>query len=554
MPSLAVSLVLCRRAVSARAEPLLASLIAAAAGAGLIAVDALGGDAPAHLYRTELLREGVYGWDNVWYGGHYPFVTYSLLYYLPAALVGNVPLVLAASVVSATLFASLAVRQWRGAARWPARAFAVLAVGPLLTGTYSYALGFTALLGTLWALEAGHTWLALVCAALTLGFSPLAFILLCLALLAVFVTRRRLSRQGVLLVLALAALGGLELALLRLFAADGVYPFAGVQLLATVALCASGAALALRAPQGRLLAALLAVWGVACVLAFLVPTAVGGNLTRPRFAAFPLVLLAALLARFRPRWLAALALSFAAAYNLAPYRTKLPAAISARSDEADHWTPALSFLKGRLHPNHRVEVVPTAAHWEAYYVPRAGFALARGWYRQADRAQNEVLYRDRLAPPQYRAWLRRWGVRYVVLPELKLDTRGAEAEAALLRSRTSGLARVHRSRDWSIYELPGATPILTGPAPAGIKALEPSRIVGWTDGTGRFRLRVRYTPYWQVRTGHLCLARASDGLTLLTVGRPGPFRLTFPQSPRELLAASLGRDERDCAIEGVTPS
>src|SRR5687767_9898298 len=84
--------------------------------AGLAAVSALlvaafappGGDAAAHLYRTELLRDGVALWDNLWFAGHYPLVSYSLLYYPLSALLGNVPLVAAAAVVSAALFASLA--------------------------------------------------------------------------------------------------------------------------------------------------------------------------------------------------------------------------------------------------------------------------------------------------------------------------------------------------------------------------------------------------------------------------------------------------------------
>ena len=70
------------------------------------------GDAPAHLYRTLLVREGVLVWDNLWYGGHYPLASYSLLYYLPAALVGNLPLVFAAVVLSAAFFAALVEREW----------------------------------------------------------------------------------------------------------------------------------------------------------------------------------------------------------------------------------------------------------------------------------------------------------------------------------------------------------------------------------------------------------------------------------------------------------
>ena len=56
---------------------------------------------PAHLYRTLLVRENVYLWDNLWFAGHYPLVSYSLLYYPVAAVVGNVTLVLGSVVASA---------------------------------------------------------------------------------------------------------------------------------------------------------------------------------------------------------------------------------------------------------------------------------------------------------------------------------------------------------------------------------------------------------------------------------------------------------------------
>jgi hypothetical protein len=38
----------------------------------------------------------------------------------------------------------------------------------------------------------------------------------------------------------------------------------------------------------------------------------------------------------------------------------------------------LVFLAAHPAPGFRLEVVPTSNHWEAYYLPRAGYALARG--------------------------------------------------------------------------------------------------------------------------------------------------------------------------------
>ena len=63
------------------------------------------------------------------------------------------PLVFGAGIVAAALFASIVHREWPAVGRWPARVFAVLAAGPLFTGTYSYALGIAALLGCVCALQ-----------------------------------------------------------------------------------------------------------------------------------------------------------------------------------------------------------------------------------------------------------------------------------------------------------------------------------------------------------------------------------------------------------------
>ena len=109
------------RLIAPRREILIAGGLAFAGAALLVALAPPTGDAPAHLYRTLLVEQGVYVWDNLWYGGHYPLASYSLLYYLPAALVGNVPLVFAAVVVSAALFASIVEREWGDAGHWPAR-------------------------------------------------------------------------------------------------------------------------------------------------------------------------------------------------------------------------------------------------------------------------------------------------------------------------------------------------------------------------------------------------------------------------------------------------
>jgi hypothetical protein len=524
-----------------------AALIAAASALAVVAANLPTADAPAHLYRTLLVRDGSPIWDNLWFGGHYPLASYSFLYYLPAAVVGNRPLVVAAGIVTAALFASVVYAEWPAVGRWPARIFAVLAAGPLFTGTYSYALGLAALLGSVRSLQAGRTWLAVGCAALTLGFSPLAFVLLCIVLTAALLTRRRPGRRAVAMGAALTVLIGLELVALSLFPYEGVYPFSGWALLAELGVGGLGVLLSLRARRARPLLAFFSLWLLASAAAFVLPTPLGANLVRVQLLVFPLMLIAALLAEMRPRPLVVAALTAAAAYNVVPYGLMAAQRTVSTLRDRAAWTPALTFLRTHDGPNYRVEVVPTVEHWEAFYVPAAGFALARGWYRQIDIAQNPLLYRDRIAPAAYRAWLRRNAIRFVLLPSEGLDGSGARPEAELLASQRSGLVAAFRNADWTIYELPRATPVLSGPGRARLTEFGHARIAGWTAKPGDYRLRVRYMPYWRLGAGRVCVAAAADGSTVLRVARPGRFALVSEERPGEVIENVVAARGTACA-------
>ena len=533
------------RIVSPRREMLIAGALACIGAASLVALAPPTGDAPAHLYRTLLVEQGVYVWDNLWYGGHYPLASYSLLYYLPAALVGNLPLVFAAVVASAALFASIVEREWGVAGRWPARAFAVLAAGPIFVGTYSYALGLAAGLGALRALQGGRRRLAAGAAALTLGFSPLAFVFLCLVLLALVFVRRG-GRHTVAFGAALAGIAAVQLAALVFFPSSGPYPFRALELAAVLTVSLLGADLARRARHGALLGAFFLVWGGSSVAMFVISTPVGENLTRLRSIVFPVMLMTAFLARFRPRWLTALALSVALVYNVAPYAGAALDRTDVRAAPRSFWAPAVSFLAERWTPNYRVEVVPTFDHWEAYWLPRAGIPLARGWYRQIDIARNELFYEKPLAPAAYRRWLRGMGVRFVVLPATRLGQKGEEREAALLRSGRSGLHMVFTRPELRIYAVPRPEPILTGPGVPVVTRLDHAGIAGRLPAAGSYRLKIRYTRYWRVRAGAVCVSRGSGGMTVLIASRPGRFALAVPEGPAALVRSLVGRGPARC--------
>ena len=533
------------RLIAPRREVLIAGGLAFAGAGLLVALAPPTGDAPAHLYRTLLVEQGVYVWDNLWYGGHYPLASYSLLYYLPAALVGNLPLVFAAVVVSAVLFASIVEREWGEAGHWPARAFAVLAAGPIFVGTYSYALGLAAGLGALWLLQRDRRWLAAGAAALTLGFSPLAFVFLCIVLVALALVRR-VGPHAVAFVAALAGIAAIQFAALVFFPSSGPYPFRALELAAVLTVSVLGAELARRARRGAILGAFFLVWGAASIAMFVVSTPVGENLTRLRSVVFPVMLMTAFVARFRPRWLAALALTAALVYNVAPYAGAALDRTDVRAADRTFWAPAVTFLAERSTPNYRVEVVPTFDHWEAYWLPRAGIPLARGWYRQIDIARNELFYEQALAPAAYRDWLRGMGVRFVVLPETRLGQKGEEREAASLRSGSSGLRRVFSSPQLAIYEVPRPEPILTGPGKPVVTQLDHAGVQGLLTAAGEYRLKIRYTRYWRVKAGAICVERSGRGMTVLRATRPGPFALAVPEGPGALVRALVGRAPAHC--------
>ena len=521
-----------------RRELWLGALVTAVVAGALLLFGPAPGDAPAHLYRTFLVREGTLVWDNFWYAGNYPLASYSLLYYLPAALVGNLPLVLAAAVVSTVLFASIALREWGEAALWPSRVFGVLAAAPVFTGLYSYSLGFATMLGALKALQVRRTRLAILLSALTVGFSPLAFSFLCLVLAAVFLSGRRISRRVVTIGASLAVIAGVEGGALLLFPSRGVYPFHWIDFAGVVLVTGLGVLVARRARAARPLVAFYALWGLGSVVVYVVPSPLGDNWTRLSAFVFPLMLITVALADFRPRRLVALALAVAFAYNVTPYLLLIPYRLDGRPAKAAFWTPALDFLRRTEKPGYRVEVVPTAAHWESYWVPKAGFPLARGWYRQLDVVDNPALYSKHLDPTTYRAWLRANAVRYVLLPNTELDFDGGPQEAKVVQSPSSGLRVVFRSPGWTIYALPHPTPLLTGPGHAHVTTFGHTTIVGHVSKPGRYLLRAHYNPYWTLH-GSGCVRKGPNTMTWLQLEKPGDFTLKVPNGPDALIDAAV---------------
>ena len=89
-------------------EATLAAGGAAALAALLVWLGPPGADRDEHAYpRTLFLNDGFALWNNFWYAGRYSFVTYSVLYYPLAALLG-IKLLAVATVSTAALIPTVA--------------------------------------------------------------------------------------------------------------------------------------------------------------------------------------------------------------------------------------------------------------------------------------------------------------------------------------------------------------------------------------------------------------------------------------------------------------
>ena len=110
-------------------EETFAAAIAAALAAGLLWAAPPGVDWAGHAYQTTFLVEhGFAIWNNFWYAGRYSFVTYSVLYYPLAGLIG-IRMLAVVDRDAAHWRSRLILRQWGSTARMSSRTFAVVSAG-----------------------------------------------------------------------------------------------------------------------------------------------------------------------------------------------------------------------------------------------------------------------------------------------------------------------------------------------------------------------------------------------------------------------------------------
>ena len=519
-------------------EALLSACAAASIAAILAWLGPPGSDLAAHAYqRTLFLEHGFTLWNNFWYAGRYSFVTYSLIYYPLAAWFGIKLLAVATIALASLAFAVIVWREWGPTTRWSSRSFAVVWAGIVLSAAFPFALGIALALLARWALQAQARWRFALLAALTLAASPVAFLLLVVVLAGIALARRTEVPRNWGPVVAIAIAGGTELILWRLFPGGGSYPYSFAELAAGIAFCVLGVAFTWRIESARVLRYVFAVYLAALLTSYLVPSAIGENVARMRYAAVPLAILIFSLRRWKPLVPGLAVLALAVSWNLTPLAYGFVHGTQDETASASAWTGAVSFLKANAGPNTRVETVDTTGHWGAVYLADANIPLARGWFRQDDFPQNEVLY-SKLGPRTYLHWLRGLGVGYVVLPRAPLDY-SSRAEAALVESGRAGLSVVYVDKLISIYRVPDAVPIVTGPARARVLALTQERVVVSVPRGGTYRIAVRYSPYWRTSDG--CLSKGKDGMLRLTTLHARVARIGFIVSADSALEQLAGQ-------------
>ena len=538
--------------------------ITAALGVAYLILAPQSPDLAAASYRSSLFSSaGFTLWDNSWYGGHH-LLAYSLLAPALGALIG--PQLLAAiSMVAATaLFASLIdgcfpARATRIAAAW----FALGASVALLSSRVPFDLGLAIGLGALVLARRRHLALALAISVLTALASPVAGAFLALAFLAWALIAAKRAWPAALTVAALAPIAALTVAFPeggdQPFAASAFYPdLVGVLLLAALAGTA-GATTAQRAgattaqpteataaQPGEAASAMragptlaqhilrigIALYALALVGSYVLPTAVGGNVDRLGAQVAGPVAALVLASATRARWRVLLVLApFLLYWQVTAPVTDFVSTLSNPSVNASYYAP----LVGELHTlgvgygarPARIEVVATADHWEARYVA-PHVMIARGWERQLDTYRNSLFYEQSkpLTAARYREWLSANSISYVALPQhAKLDYSARSESRLLTTGPPSYLREVWRSSDWRLFAVTGATPLAQ--PPAILTAASSDSLTLHVPRPGDYTVRVRFTPYWALASGSGCVARAPSEWTEVRARRAGSFRLVI---------------------------
>ncbi|HVX44291.1 MAG TPA: hypothetical protein VHC49_10415 [Mycobacteriales bacterium] len=501
-------------------HPIVVAVSAAAALAALwmIAFPTWGTDLSAQLARADFASNyPSAAYDFSWYSGIYP-ASYSLLAPYVFAVAGTRQVAAGAAVVSAGLIAWMFVRHRLPAARWAALWIGVGLGAGLLAGRATFTLGLAAATAAVAVVDASRPsrpWrlvLGAVLGLLASLFSPLAGAFIGIAAVAFILTRR--VWEGI----TIGAAAALPLCVVAiLFGSGGLQP---------ITILNGGPALALAilvyfsAPHSwRVIRIGAAVYAVAVVGAWVMPSAVGSNIERLGLLLGGPLLIAT--TRHRRRALAICGLVIAVGWQIAIPGRDLLFGKSASAPAST--TGLISALKARHADTARVEAVPQYGHWESEQLA-AVVPLARGWERQLDTVRNPIFYGDdsgKLTPDRYRTWLHDNAVHYVAISDAIPDY-AAKREAQIVRAGQPWLTPVWHDKDWTLYQVADPTPLAS--TPARVVQTTPAQLTLSMPHAGSTVIRIRWSRFLDVDNGGR-LDRSGE-FTTLSVPAAGTYRLS----------------------------
>jgi hypothetical protein len=489
-----------------------------------------GWDDAAHVYKVFLLRDG-YGvtWDNFWYGGSYGAITYGVLYYWLAQYIPGPVVVTVASGFLPVLFYLYYSRAWRIDDIWPAWMFALILGLYQANGQDPFLVALCLSMGGLALLAARRPFLGALLTGIGLFCNPLALFVVGVLLLGDLVGRPALRRR----ILVFGLCGLPFLAVKAFIALAFPEPSSYLNELSTImlflAFALAGVALSgVNAVHWRRpLVALFGLYALICLASYALHTSLGNNVGRFYFIlGLPLLFLLRNDRLKRPLGvfpLAIIPITLFALISMSSVFNHYTNHMDLRQTEASYFTPALAAAQRYYDPDHRIHVVALRRHWEAYYFPKAGYPITRGWYRQADAIHGQFFYEGYDAD-DYEGWLRSMGVRYVFLPSEPLD-RWSWHEKGLLKSSPAFTVEA-RVPGWTIYRFRDDDPLLVPLDGGAARVTEQTHLAVrlLAERPGRYLLKVTWSPYWEA-SGGARLAEGSDRWTVVTLPAAGTYEL-----------------------------
>jgi hypothetical protein len=489
------------------------TLVAAAIAVAYLILGARSQDLAAATFRADLFADhGFVIWNNAWYSGHY-VLSYSVLYPPLGALLGPRLVGSIAAVAAAAVFAVLAQRRYGERAWFGALWFAAAVSAWLFTGRMPFLLAVPfALAAFLPRSGTGPLVLAAALAALSSLASPVAGLFASIGGIALALAGERVR--------GLAITGGavVPIAVLNLaFPTGGEEPFVFSAFIAIPILAA--AVIWLVPPEQRALRIGALLYALLALIVFVVPNAVGGNVTRLGALLAGPVLAMALWPRGR---LVVAAVSIPLLYwqLIAPVRDVHKAAGDPATERV-YFEP-LNVELDRIGSDglaFRTEIPPTKNRWEAEYVAPE-HPIVRGWLRQLESDDFDLFTKGDLTAAAYRSWLNEHGVSYVAVADAQLDYL-ADDEVALIDGGLDYLKPVWSSEHWRLYRVDGGP----GLAGDGIDSVGPDEVDLSLDGARTETIPVNWSRYWSVNSGDACVSEGDDGETVVEARSPGPVEL-----------------------------